>query len=81
MIGVIFYLEGHVDKAEFARQINRMTGMVIPLALVRHWYGRAVPLKVAGSWDGRGHTFTAKPGQGAKKFTVFDAGELENMQN
>lgn len=79
MIGMIFYMEGHVDKAEFSRMVERATGEAVPMELVRHWYGRAVPLKLGSSWNGKGHTFTAKPGQGAKKFTVFDAGAYDEI--
>lgn len=80
-IGMIFYTEGHVEREDFAREVERLSGQAVPVELVRHWYGRAVPLKTGGGWSGRGHTFTARTGQGAKKYTVFDCGTASRMHN
>lgn len=73
-IGRIFYAAEHVDAEVFAQEVGRLTGEVVQVELVRYWYGRAVPLRRGKDWTGRAHTFTAKKGQGAKPFTVFDAG-------
>ena len=76
-IGRVFYTAEHVDAEVFAQEVGKLTGEVVPVELVRHWYGRAVPLQQSDkAWGGRAHVFTAQRKQGAKPFTVYDAGTL-----
>lgn len=67
---MIFWIKGHVDKAEFAREVNKEYELDYTVEEVNHTYVRLVPVG-AGRRDM--YMLPAKPGRGAFPVTQIDA--------